>query len=118
MSKRLAVAGDPASHNVIEWMTAEEERSMMRRRATWCAIGGWVLMSAAAVVSFVVALVMSGEATGDVRGNVFRLERGFGFVVGDRAGTAWVDRRDYHSRRDPGVVGRMVSRMEPNELSD
>jgi hypothetical protein len=58
----LAVAGESANHKVIEWMTAEQERAMMRRRATWCAIGGWLLMSTAAVVSFLVALVMSGEA--------------------------------------------------------
>ena len=60
VAKRLAAAGDAANHNVIEWMTAQQERTMMRRRATWCAVGGWVLMAAAGVVSCVVATVMAG----------------------------------------------------------
>ena len=53
VAKRLAAAGDAANHNVIEWMTAQQERTMMRRRATWCAVGGWMLMAAAGVVSCV-----------------------------------------------------------------
>jgi hypothetical protein len=58
----LASAEESADHAVIEWMAAEQERAIMRRRATWCAVAGWLLMSTAAVISFVVAMVLSGEA--------------------------------------------------------
>jgi hypothetical protein len=61
VARRLASAGDQQSPSVLEWLEGQHERNVMRRRAMWCTTGGWALMSAAAIVSSTVAIVMSRD---------------------------------------------------------
>ena len=61
VAQRLAAAGDQQSQSFIEWLDGQHQRRAMRRRATLCAIGGWLLMTAAAIVSSLVAISMSGD---------------------------------------------------------
>ena len=62
VAERLASAGDWSTPSVIEWLDAQQERAMMRRRATACSLAAWLLLVTAAVVSFAVAFTMSREA--------------------------------------------------------
>ena len=62
VAKRLSTAGDSATTSVIAWLESQQERAMMRRRATACSLGAWLLLVTASVVSFAVAFQMSREA--------------------------------------------------------
>ena len=61
VAERLASAGEDQSPSVLQWLEAEQQRRTMRRRATLCAVSGWLLMTTAAIVSSVVALNISHD---------------------------------------------------------
>jgi hypothetical protein len=61
VAERLASAGHRQSSSVLQWLEGQHRRRNMRRRATLCALGGWILMTTAAIVSSVVALHMSHD---------------------------------------------------------
>lgn len=62
VAERLSTAGDKAKTSVIEWLESEQERAMMRRRATACSLAAWLLLLTASVISFAVAFQMSRQA--------------------------------------------------------
>ncbi len=61
VAERLAAAGDQQSRSFLEWLEGQHQRKIMRRRAVFCTIGGWLLMTAAAIVSSLVAISMSQD---------------------------------------------------------
>jgi hypothetical protein len=61
VAERLASAGEDQSPSVLQWLEAEQQRRSMRRRATLCAVSGWLLMTTAAIVSSFVALNISHD---------------------------------------------------------
>ena len=61
VAKRLAAMGDRQSASVLEWLEGQSQRNAMRRRAATCAIGAWMLMTTAAIVSSVVAIRLSSD---------------------------------------------------------
>lgn len=61
VAQRLASAGDEETPSVLQWLEAEQLRRTMRRRATICALGGWLLMTTAAIISSVVAMTISRD---------------------------------------------------------
>jgi hypothetical protein len=61
VATRLAAAGDEQAAGVLEWLDSQQQRDAMRKRATWCTVGGWLLMTTAAIVSSVVTIGMSGN---------------------------------------------------------
>ncbi len=56
----LTRMGEPSS-SVIDWLNSQREFTRMRRRATWCAVSAWLMLTAAAIVSSLVAVSMSGN---------------------------------------------------------
>lgn len=69
VAERLAEAGDQGADDVLAWLERQEQRNSMRRRAQWCAAGGWLLMTVAALISCGVTILISGTAAELVGGN-------------------------------------------------
>ncbi|MGI9474884.1 MAG: hypothetical protein ACR2NZ_25360 [Rubripirellula sp.] len=55
MAIRLSKGGEQDAPVVLQWLEGEQQRTSMRRRAKWCAIAGWLLISVTAIVSAGVA---------------------------------------------------------------
>jgi hypothetical protein len=79
VARRLAAAGDQQSPSVLEWLEGQQERKVMRRRAAMCSIGGWLLMTTAAIVSSFVAVHMSNDVQEIMKGGF--MDPGSGFLV-------------------------------------
>lgn len=62
VAQKLAAVGEESSAAVVDWLASQHERQAMNRRATWCSIGGYSMMTFAAVASSLIAVVMSNEA--------------------------------------------------------
>lgn len=70
VAERLVAAGEAQSAHVLEWLDGQHQRKLMRRRAVVCALGGWGLMTTAAIVSSLVALSMSNDMRQIVQGEL------------------------------------------------
>lgn len=51
VATRLSQGGEQDTPTVLQWLESEQQRKNMRRRAKWCAIAGWSLLSLTTVVS-------------------------------------------------------------------
>lgn len=56
VAMRLSAAGDNRASTVTQWMHAQQQRKILRRRATWCGVGAWLMMTAAALIGSYVAI--------------------------------------------------------------
>lgn len=55
----LAKAGAAGSPLLYGWVSGQQRRARMRRQARWCVVGGWLLLSASAIVSCAVSISLS-----------------------------------------------------------
>jgi hypothetical protein len=62
VAKRLAAAPDERAADVLDWLERQQRRDSMRRRAFWCTVGGWLLMTTAAAIGSLVTIMVSGTA--------------------------------------------------------
>ncbi len=62
VAQRLAASGEQNSSMVLEWIEHQEQRRAMNRQASWCSFSGWLLVTAAAIVSSFVAFMMAQDA--------------------------------------------------------
>ncbi len=56
VASRLAAADDVNTALVLDWLEARQQRDSLHRRAFWCSLGAWLLVTAAAVISSAVAI--------------------------------------------------------------
>ncbi len=61
VASRLISAGQQHAVGVIQWVEGQRQRASMRRRAVVCAMGGWSLVTVAAVVSAAVSVHLSRD---------------------------------------------------------
>lgn len=62
VAKRLAAAGNENAASVLDWLGGQQQRHAMFRRATWCSLGGWGMMTISAIISSGVAVLLSRDA--------------------------------------------------------
>ena len=55
VAKRLTEGNDGNETVVLQWLTGEQLRLDMRRRAKWCAVAGWLLVSLTAIAGSAIA---------------------------------------------------------------
>ncbi|WP_145419784.1 hypothetical protein [Planctomycetes bacterium K23_9] len=63
--KRILSAGDEHAVSAIDWLDGKQARTSLRRRAWWCVVGGWLMVTVATAVSALVAWNFSQNA-GDI----------------------------------------------------
>ncbi|WP_145169593.1 hypothetical protein [Rubripirellula lacrimiformis] len=49
---------------VIQWLEQRRELASMRRRATWCLLSGWLMLTAASLISTAIAFMMTESMRG------------------------------------------------------
>ena len=59
VTSRLAAAEHTEPSLIIDWLEARQARDHLRRRAFWCNLGSWLLVTAAAVIGSAVAVKFS-----------------------------------------------------------
>lgn len=68
---RLAASGPAGEASLRSWLEAERRRNLLRRRAAWCALSGYGLITLAALASSLIAILLAAELkelfVGDVR---------------------------------------------------
>lgn len=63
VARRLASAGDDQAVSLLDWLDGQQQRDIMSRRAFSCILAGWLLLTVAAIVSWLV----SGSLARDVQ---------------------------------------------------
>ncbi|MGB7342899.1 MAG: hypothetical protein WBD20_01690, partial [Pirellulaceae bacterium] len=62
VAQRLLAAGEEHAVSVLHWLDAKQSRTSLRRRATWCIVGSWLMVTGATAVGAFVAWNFSQNA--------------------------------------------------------